>query len=604
MFKKVGTVMRNEKWVLLNKKADFYQLAEEFHIDPVIAKVMRNRDITSITEFRRFFSEDPDDFYEPMMMDGMFEAVLLLQEKIEQNAKIRIISDYDVDGVMSNYILLKGLQKIGAIVDYEIPDRMKDGYGINERMIREAHEAGIDTIITCDNGISAIEQISYAKEIGMTVIVTDHHDIPFEYQEDGSKLYLSSNADVIINPKQELCNYPFKDLCGAGVAYKLVYALYEKMGLDLTLMQEYLEFVAIATICDVMELKDENRLFVKLGLRELNRTGNRGLKALLMVNDMNGKRIESYHVGFVLGPCINATGRLGSAKLSLELLLEEDMDRAIAMAEQLKEINGKRKQMTDEGEAHAIELIENAEWKDQKVYVVYLPDCHESIAGIIAGRIKERYCRPVLIVTNAEEGILKGSARSIDDYNIYDALTECKDVLLRYGGHAMAAGFSLKKKDLNLLRHKLNLLCDLEEESFCNKIRIDAAMPIDYIRFDLIEQMDLLEPFGKGNERPLFAQKDLHVMSAKVLGKNQNLLKFELESKEGARMEGVFFQPEEFLEDISSWYGQEACDEMLQGWLNEVYIDVVYYPSINEFNGLRAMQIVLKSYNKSESCNL
>lgn len=585
----------NEKWIVYNKKADFYRLSEQFHIDPVIARVIRNRDIVSPEEFERYLGDD-GSLYDPHSMKDMDKGVQLIQNAIIEQKKIRIISDYDVDGIMSNYILYQGLLRCNAQVDYRIPDRITDGYGMNENMVREAHDAGIEVLLTCDNGIAALLPIAYAKNLGMTVVVTDHHDIPFEYDEDGKKEYLQSVADAVIDPKQPDCNYPFKHLCGASVAYKFIQTLYAICGVDVQEAERFIEFVALATICDVVDLRDENRILVKRGLAELNRTGNYGLRALIKVNNLGMHQLQSYHLGFVLGPCINATGRLETAKLAMELLLEEHYDTALERAERLKALNDERKEMTQTGVAAAIEQVETTTLADDRVLVIYLPNTHESLAGIIAGRIRERYYRPTLIVTDSEGGMLKGSARSIEAYNMHDALTECKDLLTAFGGHPMAAGFSLPAKNLEYFRHKLNVLCELTEEDLTPKLYIDVPMPIDYIHFDLIEQLEQLEPFGKGNEKPLFAQKNLKVLSARVMGRNANLLKLELESENGARMEGIYFEVEAFMENIKAWFGEAEWDQMMKGWLNKVALDIAYYPSINEYNGIRAMQIVIKSY--------
>lgn len=585
----------NEKWIVYNKKADFYRLSEQFHIDPVIARVIRNRDIVSPEEFERYLGDD-GSLYDPHSMKDMDKGVQLIQNAIIEQKRIRIISDYDVDGIMSNYILYQGLLRCNAQVDYRIPDRITDGYGMNENMVREAYDAGVEVLLTCDNGIAALLPIAYAKNLGMTVVVTDHHDIPFEYDEDGKKEYLQSVADAVIDPKQPDCNYPFKHLCGAGVAYKFIQTLYAICGVDVQEAERFIEFVALATICDVVDLRDENRILVKRGLAELNRTGNYGLRALIKVNNLGMHQLQSYHLGFVLGPCINATGRLETAKLAMELLLEEHYDTALERAERLKTLNDERKEMTQTGVAAAIEQVETTTLADDRVLVIYLPNTHESLAGIIAGRIRERYYRPTLIVTDSEGGMLKGSARSIEAYNMHDALTECKDLLTAFGGHPMAAGFSLPAKNLEYFRHKLNVLCELTEDDLTPKLYIDVPMPIDYIHFDLIEQLEQLEPFGKGNEKPLFAQKNLKVLSARVMGRNANLLKLELESENGARMEGIYFEVEAFMENIKAWFGEAEWDQMMKGWLNKVALDIAYYPSINEYNGIRAMQIVIKSY--------
>lgn len=585
----------NEKWILWNKQADFNGLAEQFHIDPVIARVIRNRDVATEEEFTRYLSPSAE-LYDPHFMKDMDKGTELIREAIQNKKKIRIISDYDVDGIMSNYILYKALLGCNAKVDYRIPDRIVDGYGMNENMVQEAYNEKVQVLLTCDNGISAIDSIAFAKKLGMTVVVTDHHDIPFEYDESERKKYIQSEADAVIDPKQVDCKYPFKQLCGAGVAYKFVQALYSLLGLDVLDAEEFLECVALATVCDVMDLRDENRILVRRGLEDLNRTGNLGLRALIKVSELGNKKIQSYHLGFILGPCLNATGRLVNARLALELLLEKNYDKALKRAEQLKKLNEERKEMTQVGVQAAIEQVETTTLIDDQVLVVYLPNTHESLAGIIAGRVRDRFYRPTLVITDSEDGMLKGSGRSIDGYNMYEALTECGELLVKYGGHPMAAGFSLQERNLEYFRHKLNLLCELTEEILTPKLYIDVPMPIDYIHMALIEQLDLLEPFGKGNEKPVFAQKNLKVRSAKVMGRNGNLLKLDLESEAGTRMEGIYFEAEEFMENIKTWFGEAELDQMMKGWLNNVVLDIAYYPSINEFNGIRTIQIVVKSY--------
>lgn len=587
-----------EQWMIYSKRADFQALSERFHIDPVIARIIRNRDYETDEEYDQYLNARRD-LYDPRLMKDMEKGAQIMKDAIDRKDKIRIISDYDVDGVMSNYILYQGLTKCGADVDYRVPDRIADGYGMNEMMVREAYDSGIRTIITCDNGIAALLPIAYAKNLGMTVIVTDHHDVPFEYDEDGHKEYILSSADAVIDPKQVECRYPCKQLCGAGVAYKFMQVLYPLCGINVEETEKFIEFVAIATICDVMELRGENRALVRWGLEELSRTGNLGLRALIRVCDLGDKKIQSYHVGFILGPCINSTGRLENAKIAMELLVENNYDKALERAAELKQLNDTRKTMTEQGVEAAITVIEESDLMDDPILVVYLEHTHESLAGIIAGRIRERYYRPTLIITDSEDGELKGSGRSIESYNMFEALTECKDLLSKFGGHPMAAGFTLQARNLDYLRHKLNLLCELTEDDLTHKLHIDMEMPIDYIRFDLIEQLNLLEPFGKGNEKPAFAQKRLSVRSARVMGKNGNLLKLQMESDTGARIEGIYFRVEEFMDNIKVWFGETEWDQMMKGWINHVTLDVIYYPSINEYNGMRALQIVIKSYQPS-----
>ncbi len=588
-----------ERWIIYNKSADFYGLGDKYHIDPVVARVIRNRDIFE-DGMEEYLYPEIAKLHAPYMMKDIDKAVDILDRDIQECNSIRIISDYDADGVMSNYILYKGLVELGAKVDYDIPDRIQDGYGINENMIKRAFDEGINTILTCDNGISAISQIKYAKDLGMTVIVTDHHDIPYEMDEDGNKVFQKVNADAVVNPKQEECDYPFKELCGAGVAYKLMEALYAANEHELGEIQKYLEYVAIATVCDVMPLVGENRVFVKNGLERLNNCTNIGLKALIEANELSDKKLSTYHLGFVIGPCINATGRLNSAKLSLKLLLETDEKEAINQAINLKEINDNRKEMTVEATEIAIKQVEESNMLEEKVLVVYLPDCHESLAGIIAGRIKEKYYRPTLVITKGEDNLVKGSGRSIEEYNMYEELTECKKLLVKFGGHPLAAGLTLFESNIDSLRQKLNLNCKLSDNDILPKLKIDVAMPVDYISEKFIEQLSVLEPFGKGNEKPVFAHRNLKVNSAKIFGVNRNVIKLILESDVGTSIEAVYFNPEEFTDRITQWFGYEECDKMLHGWLNSVRLNVAYYPTINTYRDTTNIQLTLISYAKYE----
>ena len=587
------TDMVEQNWVIQTRRADFNALSEQFHIDPVTARILVNRGLEE-NQFESFLHPELDTLHNPFLMEDMNQAVRIIIHDIEEGQKIRIVSDYDVDGVMSNYILYKGLKRIGAEVDYVIPHRVKDGYGINDEIIMNAAEEGIHTILTCDNGIAANAVLAKAKELGMTVVISDHHQVPF-IMEGEKKQYILPPADAILNPKKQTCKYPFDDLCGAGVAYKLVEALYEKREIPKEEISQFLEFVAIATICDVVSLKDENRTFVVNGLARLNHTSNLGLRALISANKLSDVTISTYHIGFKIGPCINATGRLESAIASMELLLEEDIETAIGKAQGICAMNEERKEMTRQGIQKAEAYLQNAE--PMKVFVIYLPDCHESLAGIIAGRIRDSYHHPVLVVVNSEEeGVLKGSGRSIEEYHMFQALQECNDLLLKFGGHAMAAGFSIKKECLETFIKRLNTISTLTEETFIPKIRIDAAMPISYVSEELIEEIDSLAPFGKGNEKPVFAQKDLNVLSAKIMGKDRNVVKITLESKDGAVGEGIYFNAQEFSDNIIEWFGQEEYDKLIHGWLNNVVLSIVYYPTINEFNGTRTIQFQIKRY--------
>ena len=528
------------------------------------------------------------------MMEDMNQAVRIIIHDIEEGHRIRIVSDYDVDGVMSNYILYAGFKRVGADVDYVIPHRVKDGYGINWEIIEKAAEDGIHTIVTCDNGIAANEALARAKELGMTVVVTDHHQVPF-FMEGEDKHYILPPADAILNPKKETCQYPFNDLCGAGVAYKLIEALFIKREVPEEEMQQFLEFVAVATICDIVSLIDENRIFAVKGLEKLNHSGNLGMRALLRVNELSDVTVNEYHVGFKLGPCINACGRLESAVAAMELLMETDTETAIAKATALKDMNEERKNMTMEGTEQAEQYIEQMD--PMKVMVIYLEHCHESLAGIIAGRIRESYHHPVLVVVDSDvPGVLKGSGRSIEGYHMFEALQQCSDLLLKFGGHAMAAGFSLQADRFDDFVKAINDNCTLTQEDFVPTIHIDVPMPMSYVTETLIEQLDGLAPFGKGNEKPIFAQKDLNVLSAKIMGKDRNVVKLTLEDKDGVISEGIYFQAQEFEENIVSWFGQEEYDKMLHGWLNNVILNIIYYPAINEFNGKRTLQMQVKRY--------
>lgn len=585
--------MAEQNWVIKTKRADFEALSKQFHIDPVVARILINRDIEE-SQFDRFLHPDLDKLYDPYLMEDMNQAVRIICHDIEEGHAIRIVSDYDVDGVMANYILYKGLRRIGADVDYVIPHRVKDGYGINEDIVADAVEDGIHTIVTCDNGIAANAALSKAKEAGLTVVVSDHHQVPF-IMEGNRKQYILPPADVILNPKKESCQYPFDDLCGAGVAYKLIEALYVKREIPKEEIYRFLEFVAIATICDVVALTDENRIFTVHGLAQLHHTDNKGLKALIGANELSDFTIDAYHVGFKLGPCINASGRLESAVASMELLLEEDVEAAITRAGAIYEINEERKAMTQQGVEQAQQYLQTVDLR--KILVIYLPECHESLAGIIAGRIREMYYRPTLVLVDSDEpDILKGSGRSIEEFHMFEALQKCGDLLTRFGGHAMAAGFSLNKENLEEFIARINDTCELEETVFIPKVRIDVPMPISYVTEELIQEIESLAPFGKGNEKPLFAQKDLSVYSAKILGKNRNVVKVMFESKDGQLHEGIYFDAPEFAENIIEWFGQEEYDKMLHGWLNNVVLNVVYYPIINEFNGNRTVQLQIKRY--------
>ena len=582
-----------EKWMLRTKKADFNEIGRKFKVDPLIARLIRNRDIVLEEDIKKYLYGNKEDMYSPYLLKDMEKAVSILEEKIKNQSKIRIISDYDVDGVISNYVLCRGLQEIGADVDYKIPDRINDGYGINERMVIKAVEDGIDTILTCDNGIAAINQIALAKENGLTVIITDHHDVPFIMQE-GRKIEQLPKADAVINPKQKECSYPFDKICGATVAYKLIQALYEKRGLE---HDFYLEYLAIATVCDVVDLTDENRIIVKEGLKLLNATKNLGIKALIGENFKEKPELNAYHLGFIIGPCVNAAGRLEHAGEGLSLLLAKDEEEAMDKARHLKILNDERKSLTEQGVEKAIELVETTKIKDDKVLVIYLTDCHESLAGIIAGRIREKYNKPVIVLTRSKEGV-KGSGRSIDEYSMFEKLSECRDYLDKFGGHPMAAGLSLKEENIDSFRKALNDNSGLTEENLIKKVYIDIKMPFYYISEHIIHQIECLEPFGKANEKPVFAESDVKITEARILGENKNVLKLKLATDAGGTIEGICFKNtmEELLNQIKEKYGMDEVDKMFERRENAVRLRIIYYPSINSYKGKKTLQVTINNF--------
>jgi single-stranded-DNA-specific exonuclease len=566
--------MAEEKWMLQTKRADFEEMSRCYHISPVTARIIRNRDVMGHEAVEKYLNGGLKDLYSPHLLKDMDRTVAILKEKTEQLKPIRIVGDYDIDGVCSTYLLYQALSQVGAVVDYEIPDRLKDGYGINESIIRAAAADGIDTILTCDNGIAAVEQIRLAKELGLTVLITDHHDI---MKDDGGEIV--PPADAVVNPKQEECQYPFPDICGGMVAYKLVQALYEAFHVPMEKWLEMVEFAAIATVGDVMKLQDENRIIVKEGLKRIGQTKSMGLLKLIERNDLDKDQITAYQIGFVIGPCLNAGGRLQTAKLALSLLLSRKEEEADQMALELKALNDQRKDMTKQGTSEAVEQVE-ALYGEDKVLVVYLPECHESLAGIIAGRLREYFQKPAFVLTDGEECV-KGSGRSIDTYHMFDALVGVKELLLKFGGHPMAAGLSLLKEHVDEFRRCLNEQARLTEEDFIRKVWIDVPMPLEYINEPLIEELELLEPFGQGNEKPLFAQKGLNIRSVRVLGKNRNAVKFSLATEQGTPMDAMLFADgDSFLEEL----GDRRA------------LDVIYYPSVNEYNGNKTLQIVIKNY--------
>ena len=583
-----------EKWYVAAKRADFQAIGEKFHIDQVIARIIRNRDVVGDESIDEYLNGTLEHLHSPELLDGCREAADLLLKKIEQKKKIRIIGDYDIDGVNATYILYRGLRRLGARVDYEIPDRMKDGYGLNIHLVELARGEGADTILTCDNGITALEQTEYAKKLGMTMIITDHHE-PLYEEKEGEKIWKLPRADVLVDPKLESCRYPFKKLCGAAVAWKLIQMLYQISGLD-PMALEFLPFAAIATVGDVMDLEGENRIMVKWGLKALEETKNPGLRALIRETGLEGSSLSAYHIGFVIGPCINASGRLDTAKRSLRLLLAEDEAEARELAVELKQLNDERKDLTARGVEQAVMKIEHTPLGKDRVLVVYLPGCHESIAGIIAGRIREKYHKPVFVLTDGTDCV-KGSGRSIETYSMFDEMVKCQDLFLKFGGHPMAAGLSLPGDKVEEFRRRINEACTLTEEDFVEKVMIDVPMPIDYITEELIGQLSLLEPFGKGNTKPLFAERDLKIQTCSILGKNKNVVKMTVWNQGGTAMEALYFgDVETFLEDLQKKWGREAVEKLLMGQSTDITLSVTYYPSVNEFRGRRTLQIVIQNY--------
>lgn len=572
-----------EKWFVAMKKADFNGIAEKYQISPIIARLMRNRDVIGDEAIDFYLNGTVEDLYDGLLMKDMDRAVDILKEKIEEGKKIRVIGDYDIDGVNATYILQQGLAGLGADVDTDIPDRIKDGYGLNQMLIDRALEDDVDTIITCDNGIAAMNEIAYGKENGMTIVVTDHHEVPY-LEENGEKKYLLPPADAVVDPHRADCEYPFKGLCGAAVAYKLVEVLYRVFGKpeqEVEHLQESLmENVAIATIGDVMDLVGENRVFVKKGLELLKTTKNEGLHALMQCTGVDTANLNTYHIGFVIGPCINAGGRLDTAKRALELLNASNRREAVTLAADLKELNDSRKEMTEEGVEEAVRQIESSSWKDDQVLVVYLPECHESIAGIIAGRIKERYYRPTFVLTKGETGV-KGSGRSIEAYDMFAEMSRCRELFTKFGGHKLAAGLSLEEENVEVFRKRINELADLTEEDLQMKVSIDMRLPFPYINEELIHELKILEPFGKGNGKPLFAESKLRVIQPRIFGKNRNVLKCRLEDQQGNQMEAVYFG---------------EVEDCLRQMEKKQIMSFTYYPSINEYMGRRTIQLTIVNY--------
>ena len=585
------------KWLLQRKAADYATLSSKLKVDPVIVRLMVNRGLSTYDEMEEYLHPNLDNIPNPHLFADMDSACELLMEAIDEGTKIRVVGDYDVDGIMSTYILVTALREAGADVDYAVPHRMVDGYGINPDMVKQAFDEGVRFIITCDNGIAAAPAIDLAKDLGMTFVVTDHHEVPFELKEDGvTKIQKLPNADAVVDPKRDDCAYPFKGICGAQVAWKLVEVLYEFLGLTKEESDKFLQFASIATVCDVMELKGENRATVYHGIKAIEHTDNVGLSALLARNDLKGKALSCYHLGFIIGPCLNASGRLDTAGRAIELLMEEDSANALVMANELVELNVQRKAMTQAGIEKAKEIIEAENLQSNPVLVIYIPELHESLAGIVAGRIRETYNKPVLVITDGEDGA-KGSGRSIPAYNMFEELTAVKDIFTKFGGHPMAAGISLPRSKIDELRERLNANCRLTPDDMQEIIHIDCDMPLSYISTDLIESIDLLAPFGTGNTKPLFALKDVQVLRAAYIGKEGQFLRLLLRTENGGNMTALMFRNvTEFEERVTEKYSTEAYEGLFSGKAQSVKMDIVYEPSVNEFRGEKSVQIMIENF--------
>lgn len=584
-----------EKWIEIRKGGNFMEMAKKYGIDPLIARIIRNRDIIDEKEITEYLYGGKEALHNPHLLKNVDKAAEIIAEGIAEKKAMRIIGDYDIDGVNATYILLDGIRRCGGNVDAAIPDRMKDGYGINEHLIEQALSDGKELLITCDNGIAAINEINFAKEKGMTVVVTDHHEIPYRNTEQG-KEFLRSNADAIVNPKQADCPYPCKGICGAVVAWKLVQVLYERMDIPVEEADIFIENAGFATVGDVMDLTGENRILVKLGLKALEHTKNPGMKALIAKNKLSDKPLSAYHIGFVLGPCINASGRLDTAKRSLELLLERDEVKASALAGELVELNESRKYMTQQETQKALEQIEKEGREKDKVLVVYLPECHESLAGIIAGRIREAYQRPVFVLTRGEEGV-KGSGRSIEAYSMFDKMTEVAELFTKYGGHPMAAGLSMREEDIDKLREQLNQKAELSEEDMAEVVRLDAVLPMSYFTVDTIRQLSVLEPCGKSNTKPVFADRNIKITRAGIVGVNRNVLKLHLLDSKGNPVAGVYFgEVEKFLTFLSEKFGSEEVDAAMHGKENSIQFAAVYEPAVDTYSGRESVQAIIRRF--------
>lgn len=615
-----------EKWLIQTKKADFNGLGNKFNISPVIARIIRNRDIISEEEFKEYLDADIEELYSPFLLKGMEETVRIIVAAINDRKKIRVIGDYDIDGICSGYILTSGIERLGGIVDFDVPERIVDGYGLNERLIRKAYDDGIELIITCDNGIAASSQVKLAKQLGINIVITDHHEVPFEITE-GGKIYILPEADAVIDQKQPDCTYPFKELCGAGITYKVIDAIYESVYLNGTytidvandvksediiskeeFMREFLVFAAIATVGDIVDLVSENRTIVKNGLKHINDIDNKGLKALIEANELTGKVISSYHISFIIGPCINAGGRLDTARKAFELFRCTSENEAVIKAIELKDINDERKDMTAFYTEKALDILKNDDrYTNQNVIVVYLHDCHESLAGIIAGRIKEIYYKPVFVLTDCEEGV-KGSGRSIEEYSMYEEMVKAdtrfrqenttdEHLFIKYGGHKMAAGLSIDKDRIDIFREYLNSSDGITEDMLVEKVWIDVALPFEYLSFDFIEQLDILEPFGRANERPVFAEK-CRINRIRVFGKNRNVISLSVRNEAGTTIDATCFEEEVvFMDYLKNKFSETDVDNALNGRENNIRLSIIYYPEINEYRGFKNIRVVIKRYS-------
>lgn len=588
-----GEKRNMEKWFVTTKKADFNAIAAQFHISPIAARILRNRDLITEEAISLFLNGTLSELHSPHAMKDMDKAVAMIASAIARKDKVRIIGDYDIDGICASYILLTGLQRCDADADVRLPDRVRDGYGINEAMIEQARQDGIQLLVTCDNGIAAYDEIRYAKEAGMDVVITDHHEVPYDMTETGERVYRLPPADAVVDPHRADCTYPYAGICGAVVAYKVIEALCgQQHAADAT--KGLLEFAAMATVGDVMELLDENRIIVKYGLERMKTTENIGLRALIDVVQIEREKLSPFHIGYVLGPCINATGRLDTAERALSLFTTKSKAEAVQIAGELKSLNDSRKDMTKHYQAEAVAQVEKMPQPD-KVLVIYLPECHESLAGIIAGRIREKYYRPTFILTRTTDGI-KGSGRSIEAYHMYEEMSKCKELFSKYGGHRMAAGLSMREEDIDTLRKRLNGQTMLTEEDMQEKVQIDVPMPITYATKELVQELSILEPFGAGNPKPLFAEKNVSVHAVRVFGKNRNVVKLSLENEAGVKAEGIWFgDGEELIQNMKAVYG-EAADRIMAGKEEPIRMSIAYYPTLNIYMGKESIQLNIQHY--------